>query len=130
MLILEGKRLSVTAAAQEGRRRTLEQVILDTCRRWATLFPAQLVAFGNQIKMRRDLLHKKTGMSRNGTMLSQGMVPVRLYHMMARALRRKGSSYNPHWINDDTVRRIFWQVFKVGRINASHQKDHRCRTVD
>ena len=121
--------MSVTAAAQEGRRRTLEQVILDTCRKWATLFPAQLVAFDQQVKLRRSLLHKKSGMSRGGTMLSQGMIPTRLYHMLGRALRREGSFYNPHWINDETCRRIFWQVFKVGRINASHQKDQRCRTA-
>ena len=89
---------------------TLETDVVQVIRAWATSFPAELHAFDQQMKGLRKELRNDKGMSEGGNMALYGEIPVKLY----RAMHTK---YGQHWDRDQSLLKIFWRNFTVGKVN-------------
>jgi len=106
-MIVSGRNVSVSAAANEGRRRTLEAQVTDTIKRWAVAFPNQVAGIKRQTQFLRETSWNGRGGSRNGHIALQGQIPTTLYKMMA-------AEYGRSWLDDWNLKRTFWSLFKVG----------------
>ena len=108
-MIVPGSSVSISTAKSEG---AILQVIKD----WATNYPAELVAFKEQMRRLRDgLAHDgghghARGMSRGGTQLAKGEVPVTLHYMMQRRIDKD-------WLWNHELRNKFWRLFPIGCLN-------------
>ena len=111
-MIVSGRRMAISDAAREGRNRTLEVLVTDTCRKWAIENPEEVAAFSRQMAMeRRELVHGN-GMSRRRTVMAKNKVPAKLYWMLVKVTHRE-------WREDPQINAIFRSVFKIGNLNAS-----------
>jgi len=113
-MIVSGKRVAIEDAAREGRNRTLEVLVTDTCKRWAVMYPEEVAAFSRQMAMERRELVNSNGMTRRKTMMAKNKVPAKLYWMLVRVTHRE-------WREDPQINRIFRSVFKIGNLNRTSE---------
>ena len=109
-VLIDGRQMTVAAAAREGRRRSLPVAIEDLMRRWANENPEFVLRFAAAMKEERKNLKYATGLSRDRHFMARGSIPGRLNTMMCREIDK-------NWMDDPECVRIFWDLFKVGRIN-------------
>ena len=117
-MIVTGRNVSVAAAAQEGRRRSLEVAITDCISRWGVQHPEQVVAIKKQTQFLRETAARGQGMSKLGHVMHQGQIPVTLHRMMMREIDRD-------WLNDSQARKIFWRLFKIGVVAKNSLMEDR-----
>ena len=117
-MIVLGNKMSVSAAAREGRRRNLEAQVTDTIKRWAVAYPHQIVALKNQTQFLRETSWNGNGMGRNKMIALQGQIPVTLNTMMNR-------EYGKFWLQDWKLKRTFWSLFKIGVVAKNSLMEDR-----
>jgi len=118
-MIVLGNNMSVTAAAREGRRRTLEVQVTDTIKRWAVAYPHEVVNLKRQTQFLRETSwNGRNTMSKGGTIALQGQIPVTLNKMMVR-------EYGKCWLDDWKLKRTFWSLFKIGVVAKNSLMEDR-----
>jgi hypothetical protein len=112
VLIVNGSELSVPAAAREGRRRNLSVAIEDVIRRWGNENPGFVARFDAAMQEERGRLNSKNALTRDKHFMARGCIPGRLNTMMCREI-------NKDWKDDPDCLRVFWDLFKIGRLNPN-----------
>ncbi len=103
-MIVSGGDFSIRSARLEG---AVVQCIKD----WATAFPAELVAFDQQMKMKRATQPYHSNSPDNAG-AAFGEVPVRLNGMMCRRIHK-------NWLHQAKIANLFFSHFKVGLIRPN-----------
>lgn len=103
--LITEKRYTIGKAALEG-------AIVACLKEYATLFPQEVVDFDREMKERRSQLHKRSGMSRDGTMMAMASVPLRLANLLKIRVSKD-------WMRDKWTINTVLRHFRMGQLNRS-----------